>query len=133
MKRSELGNLQDLYQADDYALDIMQYFKELKTMVSDIVYKIIMDADVTKRSVTSKMKTRASKISQSNSQKEIYSQKEEEDGSTIQTIKSITYNINVKNKKCITDGIYRIHKPQQDPIDEYNNSLKEATSTYTGK
>ena len=48
-------------------------------------------------------------------------------------MKSIPHNINVINKRFITDKKYRVHETQQDPIDEYNNLLKEATSIYTGK
>ena len=133
MKGSELSNLQDLFHADDYALDIMQYFRELKTMVSDIAYKVIMDVDVTKRSVTSKAQSEASNTLQNNLQQEIHLRKGEEDGSTIQTTKSIPHNINVINEKFIIDRKYRIHETQRDPIDEFNHSLKEATSTYKSK
>ena len=57
----------------------------------------------------------------------------EEDGSTIQTNKSIPHNINIINDKFITERKYRMNEHPQDPIDEYNNSLNLAVSLHSGK
>ena len=57
-----------------------------------------------------------------------YTQLEREDGTTIISSKSVPVNINVIENKFITDRKYRT-----DPIDEFNYSLKEATSIYKHK
>ena len=57
----------------------------------------------------------------------------EEDGSTIQTNKSIPHNINVINDKFITGWKYRTNDFPQDTVDEYNNSLHKAINSHSGK
>ena len=127
IKGNKLRDLQDLVQADNYELDIVQYFKELKVMVSDIAYKVVVDIDVTERSITSKAQSAASNPIHN------ILQKGEEDGSTIQTSKSVPNNINVINDRFIRDRKYRMNEAQQDPIDDFTQSLREATSSYKSK
>ena len=96
-------------------------------MVSDIAYKVLVDIDVTERSVTSNVQSATSNPIQNSLQKG------EEDGSTIQMSKSVPNNIDVINDRFITDRKYRINEAQRYPIDEFNQSLREATSTYKSK
>ena len=119
-------------ESGDYDMKIVQYFNELKKMVSDIAFKIIKDIDVTERSVKSKLESCSSNKQSLSLQKNENTQKEE-DGSTIQTNKLIQHNINVINDKFVTERKYRINEHPQDPIDEYNNSLNLAVSSHSAK
>ena len=113
-------------------MEIVQYFAELKTMVSDITYRIIKDVDVTERSVKSKLDSCSSNKQSLSLQKNEITQKEE-DGSTIQTNKYIPHNINVINENFVTDRKYRINEHCQDSDDDYTNSLNLAVRSHTGR
>ena len=100
-------------------------------MVSDIKFRNIRDIDASEWSVKSKETRSSNKQSDSLPQNE--NNQKEEDGSTIQTNKSIPHNINVINDKFVTGRKYRINKHPQDPVDEYNNSLHLAINSHSGK
>ena len=117
-------NIKYLWETDDFDLDIAQYFAQLKAMVSDIAFRNIRDVDASEWSVKSKGTLPPRKQSTNLSHKE--KNQREEDGSTIQTNKSIPHNINVINDKFVTGRKYRINDHPQDTVDEYNNSLHKA-------
>ena len=124
-------NIKYLWESDDFDLDIAQYFTQLKAMVSDIAFRNIRDVDASEWSVKSKGTLPSQKQPDNLSFRE--KDQKEEDGSTIQTHKSIPHNINVINEKFVTERKYRTSDFPQDTIDEYTNSIRKAVTTHSNK
>ena len=131
LSEKDRENIEYLWETDDFDLDIAQYFAQLKVMVSDIALRNIRDVDASEWSVKSKETLPSRK--QPNNLSPRGKDQREEDGSTIQTNKSIPHNINVINDKFITGRKYRTNDFPQDTVDEYNNFLHKAINSHSGK